>query len=194
MVGMTDAGDPTTADTWEHADDPDEIEELFPDVQPESEEDADRRRLERNLEARALDELNQAEEAEHRAMTEAFADEPNWQLVGETLADARVQLGISKREAARRAGLSDGAWRHLEKGVKWINRTKVHPNPKDENLIAAAKAVGLDPRILFDLARRTPPEALLASETPERLLEDLRRLSHADRDLVADLIRRLAGR
>ena len=122
-----------------------------------------------------------------------------WHAVGQTLREARLRLGISMREAARRAGLSDGAWRHLEAGEKVSYGTTILPNPRPENLIAAAKAVDLNPAVLFDKANRNLPEEYkyLASPRPEELTTDdgrsipLDGLSDADLELVVALVERL---
>lgn len=122
-----------------------------------------------------------------------------WQAVGRELTAARLRLGISKREAARRADLSDGAWRHLESGVKKAYGSLVLPNPRPENLIAAAKAVGLNPIVLFELADQHVPEELKfltvprasGIDTPDGESISLDGLSDADLDLVVTLIARL---
>jgi len=66
---------------------------------------------------------------------------------------------MSKREAARRAGISEGLWRQLETGARPLapGMTAL-VSPRDETLIAAADAVGLDPNELFRLAGRELPE------------------------------------
>jgi len=117
--------------------------------------------------------------------------EPSWGSVGETLKRARVRLGLSKREAAKRANLSDGAWRHLEAGVKFINGAVVYPNPRDENLVAAAQAVKVPPAVVFQLAARPLPKELVEAPTPDRMLESLMKLRASDRELVTGLIERL---
>lgn len=91
-------------------------------------------------------------------------DRNPWIDVGQRLGTARRQLRISKREAARRAGFSDGQWRVLEAGRRIVAKgIVVPPNPKDETLQGAAEAVGIDPAELFRLVGRdfvagaTPP-------------------------------------
>lgn len=126
------------------------------------------------------------------AEAQASRTSPSWQQVGETLKRARVRLGISKREAAKRANLSDGAWRHLEAGLKIVSGAVVHPNPRNENLVSAALAVKVPPAVLFELAARPLPSELVEAPSPDRLLESIQRLRAIDRDLVASLINRLA--
>lgn len=188
---MANHEDEGPADSWEGADEPDQLEQHYPPLSEEEE-------AERDAQRRAWIEQREDEEFVNRAEEEQAYQEyllgladPLWNEIGRRLGDARVKLGLSKREAARRSGLSDGAWRHLEAGVKYVGNAQVFPNPKDENLIAAARAVEIDPTDLFNLARRPVPKDLIGAPEPERLLEDLRRLSAMDRDLVAGLIRRL---
>jgi len=52
--------------------------------------------------------------------------------------------GMSKREAARRAGISEGRWRQVVTGVQSAGGTTIPVNPRRETLIAMAKAVQAD--------------------------------------------------
>lgn len=87
-----------------------------------------------------------------------------WRRVGQLLGEARRSLRpkVSKREAARRAGFSEITWRQLEAGERQLTKgVKVPPSPKDETLEAAARAVGLDPGIVFsEVGRRYEPPAM----------------------------------
>ncbi len=77
-------------------------------------------------------------------------------LVGTKLERARKARKLSKRAAAGLAGISEGLWRQLESGRRQVNRDVVVPvSPKDETLVAAARAVGLDPSKLLASAGRT---------------------------------------
>jgi len=86
-------------------------------------------------------------------------DRERWAAVGDLLRDARQGKGLSKRAAAEAAGFSEGLWRHLEMGVRLMYGQEISPNPRNENLAAAARAMGIDPRTLFEAAGRTwdPP-------------------------------------
>lgn len=113
--------------------------------------------------------------------------------VGKELGRARRALRISKREAARRAGVAEITWRQYEDGQRQIAPGQFVPvNPRDEKLEAAAGAVGLDPKPLFELAGRlydgaTPeptnmnryPGAAALSGKIERLPESKRRAIEA---------------
>jgi len=126
------------------------------------------------------------DEAEYRRY------EAGWRNLGWTLGQARQRMGLSKREAARRADLSDGAWRHLEAGSKQVYGRTVFPNPRPENLVAAAKAVGVAPAKLFDLVGREAPADLVGPTPGQDLAAELARLRPEDRQLVEQLIYRLS--
>jgi transcriptional regulator with XRE-family HTH domain len=115
-----------------------------------------------------------------------------WRRLGFTLGLARERMGLSKREAARRAGLSDGAWRHLEAGVKIAYGRTVLPNPRPENLVAAAKAVGLPPTKIFAIVGRQPPAGATEPTTEDQLAAEIRAPRPSDREFVEALIYRLS--
>lgn len=138
------------------------------------------------------------DELEDNSWENFVRHQEQWMAVGDALRQARMRLGISKREAARRADLSDGAWRHLESGTKKAYGTLVLPNPRPENLVAAARAVDLDPVVVFQLAGRHVPEELRYTGTsrPRALAGpdgaiSLDGLSDGDVELVTRLVDRL---
>ncbi len=177
MASDDKADDDTTADSWEHAEDPDEIVEILPEGWQER-----------------LEDPSDTWRGKYEPPTgEPDYFPPDWDAIGRVLWEARNRLGISKREAARRAGLSEGAWRHLEAGKKIVNRTAVDPNPRNENLVAAARAVEVRPELLFEMAGRELPPGLVEPPSEEQTIRDFRRLSHNDRQLVDRLITRLLG-
>ncbi len=110
-------------------------------------------------------------------------EEPDWEAVGKLLGAARRSLRLSKREAAVRAGFSEGLWRQLESGKRFVTGDLVlEPNPRDENLAAASRAVGLKPKEVFGLAgraRRAEDETFLlrTDESAEDLVAKIDRLS-----------------
>lgn len=85
------------------------------------------------------------------------SEHESWLMLGRALAAARTRKKLSKRAAAGAAGFSEGLWRHLEDGRRLIYGQWVYPNPRDENLIAAANAVDLDPREVFMIVDRRWP-------------------------------------
>ena len=183
---MADDDAPTTAEPWEHAHDPDEMEDIHRKFTP-------------GFKARTPIEEEAAEEAERRELLARDAEEewerrnpqPDWLALGRLIRQERIRLGISKREAARRAELSEAAWRHLEAGFKLIGETMVWPNPRNENLLAAAAAVEISPEVAFTYAARPMPEGLSVSPTPSALAERIQALDPTDRALVESLISRL---
>lgn len=60
---------------------------------------------------------------------------------GELLDRARVALGITQREAARRAKISEGRWRQVVTGVQRQGGVSIPVNPKPSTLAAMARAV-----------------------------------------------------
>ncbi|HEY5111467.1 MAG TPA: hypothetical protein VII67_03955 [Acidimicrobiales bacterium] len=83
-----------------------------------------------------------------------------WAVVGRELYLGRKRFQISKREAARRAGISEALWRQLEGGGAMLTPGLFVPNPRAANLVAAAQAVEIDPERLFDLLGRDAPEGI----------------------------------
>lgn len=78
-----------------------------------------------------------------------------WEAVAQLLRDRRKAQGLSKRAAAKRAGFSEGTWRMLEVGHRQVAAgMTVPPNPTDENLEAAARALAIDPERIFVMVGR----------------------------------------
>lgn len=106
-------------------------------------------------------------------------DSETWRAgPGAMLRSAREARRYSKRKAANLAGISEGLWRQLENGERPITAgVSVPVTPRDDTLLAAALAVGVDPAALFTAAGRPPPPqppeadvqiaALAGSLTPE---------------------------
>lgn len=116
------------------------------------------------------------------------SDEPT-DPVGRLLWQGRQRLRLSQRKAAESAGFSATQWRHMEAG----QRPSGEPvNPTDENLEAAALAVGLDPGEVFDAAGRSyapTPRAPVVVEpvTMEQLLDVMRQVA-AQVERLADVL------
>lgn len=81
-----------------------------------------------------------------------------WAEIGRSLYLGRKHLQISKREAARRAGISEALWRQLEGGGEMMTTGTFLPNPRSDNLVAAALAVGQDPVEFFERLGREAPD------------------------------------
>ncbi len=111
-----------------------------------------------------------------------------WRTVAEILSEARTRLGLSKRQAARRAGISEGTWRQLERGPTLQNNTLYVNQTRPENLYAAAQAVGVDPKVLFDLFDEKVPEGIDFTPYDDRLARKIAKLAVRDRDIVERLV------
>jgi transcriptional regulator with XRE-family HTH domain len=95
-----------------------------------------------------------------RQALETDAERRAWAIIGRRLYLGRKQFRISKREAARRAGISEALWRQLEGGGEMLETGSFVPNPRDENLVAAAQAVGENPEVFFEALGRNLPEGI----------------------------------
>lgn len=71
---------------------------------------------------------------------------------GYLLDRARVALGISQREAARRAKISEGRWRQVVTGVQRQGGVSVPVNPKAATVAAMARAVEADVAAVLEAA------------------------------------------
>ena len=121
-----------------------------------------------------------------------------WVEFGRWLAEQREQRGLRRRDAARRAKVSETLWRDLETGRKEaIGAIRLLPNPSADVLerVAAALEVPVED-VLARIGRpaRQPRSSVPRSGTSP--VEDdgsllgvkLRRLSERDRALVERLV------
>lgn len=116
--------------------------------------------------------------------------------LGEYITDQRGTMSI--REAARRAGISEGRWRQVELGYQKMAgglEAPVHPRP--ETVVAMCKAVAADPQKGLELAgHRADQYKWLLSGGTEMLadadrLEWFPKLSLEEREaVIAELQRR----
>jgi transcriptional regulator with XRE-family HTH domain len=111
-----------------------------------------------------------------------------WARIGRLLYQGRRSRQISKREAARRAGISEALWRLLEDGGRDVSGRLVLPNPRPENLLAATLAVGMDPQIVFEEADLELPSTFVTEMYDDRLAHKITQLSERDRTLVEKLV------
>lgn len=110
-----------------------------------------------------------------------------WAFIGDRLYQGRKKFQISKREAARRAGISEALWRQLEGGGAMVKPGLFLPNPRPENLVAAAQAVDEDPEVFFEALGKDVPEGIerfAASGFTVRF----NRLDHRDQYIVIQLV------
>lgn len=85
--------------------------------------------------------------------------------VGTMLELARRERRLSKRAAAREAGFTEAVWRQLEQGHRSLQGQLLVTNPRDDTLEAAALAVGLAPKRVFEAAGRPYVPSVVAVST-----------------------------
>ena len=120
-----------------------------------------------------------------------------WVEFGRWLVEQREERGLRRRDAARRAKISEALWRDLETGRKEaIGGIRLLPNPSQDVLERVAGALELPVEDVLArvgrgaLSRRRPAVADLpkADEDGSLLSIKLRRLSDRDRLLVEALV------
>jgi transcriptional regulator with XRE-family HTH domain len=122
-----------------------------------------------------------------------------WVEFGRWLAEQRESRGLRRREAARRAKVSETLWRDLETGRKEaVGAIRLLPNPSADVLERIAAALELPVEdVLARIGRpaRSPRSSAASSQGPNRAEDDgallgvkLRRLSERDRALVESLV------
>ena len=125
---------------------------------------------------------------DHEKIAWGLPDTVGWRTVAEILGAARKRLKLSKRQAARRAGISEGTWRQLERGPTLEGGTIYINQARPENLFAAARAVGVDPKMVFGAFDEEVPEGLDFTPYDDRLAKKISQLSVRDRDIVERLV------
>ena len=122
-----------------------------------------------------------------------------WVEFGRWLAEQREQRGLRRRDAARRAKVSETLWRDLETGRKEaIGAIRLLPNPSADVLERVAGALELPVEdVLARIGRPArPPRSSTGSGPGTARTEDdgsllgvkLRRLSERDRTVVERLV------
>jgi transcriptional regulator with XRE-family HTH domain len=119
-----------------------------------------------------------------------------WVEFGRWLAEQREERGLRRRDAARRAKVSESLWRDLETGRKEaIGAIRLLPNPSAEVLERVAGALELPLEdVLARIGRPTRPARPPASHASRNeddgslLAVKLRRLSDRDRALVERVV------
>ena len=119
------------------------------------------------------------------------AEAQGWFWIGGHMYQGRKRLGISKREGARRARISEALWRILESGGRAVDSKWVLPNPRPENLYAVAEVIGLPPQYLFEAVDQEMPPALTRATSDVELAKKITLLADPDRELVDRLVDRL---
>ena len=71
---------------------------------------------------------------------------------GRLIQTAREDTGLSKRQAAQRAGISEAWWRQIESGYKSVEGKPVRANVPEKALVSAAVAVRADVKAVLAAA------------------------------------------
>lgn len=109
--------------------------------------------------------------------------------VGVLIERGRTAKGLTKRKAARAAGFDEAVWRQIEEGYRLIQGNRVPANPRDENLEAAARVVGLDPAAVFEAAGRPFDRAPIEISASGVDLDELAREDPEQYEAIMDLAR-----
>lgn len=114
--------------------------------------------------------------------------EQAWPL-GEALKTARQRMHLGIAKAAERAGMSQGQWHMIERGRRAVAGGHKPYTPAAVHVIAAARAVAVDPRRALELAGYVPNDfaAELAdpgSITSGELLQKIGQLTAGQRAAV----------
>lgn len=127
----------------------------------------------------------------------AVDESQQWVEFGRWLAEQREERGLRRREAARRAKISEALWRDLETGRKEaIGGIRLLPNPSHDVLERVAATLELPADEVFArVGRATAGRATRAAGSVPKPADDggllavkLRRLSERDMLLVERLV------
>lgn len=127
---------------------------------------------------------------------------PDTTPLGELIEQAREEKGLSKREAARRAGISEGRWRQVVSGQQKSGNVTIRVNPRPATIVAMARAVGVDEKKAMDAAGYTSwipqfapaVEHVDAIDVPaddpvEALIEEIYANAHMPEERKQELVR-----
>jgi transcriptional regulator with XRE-family HTH domain len=130
----------------------------------------------------------------------AVDESRQWEEFGRWLVEQREERGLRRRDAARKAKVSEAVWRDLETGRKEaIGGIRLLPNPSKEVLTRVAAALDLPVEdLLTRIGRSTRSSSALSRsaatdgrETDDDgglLLLKLKRLSDRDRRVVETVV------
>jgi transcriptional regulator with XRE-family HTH domain len=124
--------------------------------------------------------------------------------LGDVLERAREALGLSKREAARQAGISEGRWRQVVSGYQRQGDVMVPVNPRRATVVGMARAVGVPEDEALRAAGlevfanvgdgvgvRDNVTAVLTREPVERLIEDIYGDDRIPEERKHEMVRRI---
>ncbi len=115
------------------------------------------------------------------------ANGAGWEKLGGIVESRREALGLTKTEAAKRAGVSLSMWRLVESG-----RYSAATNP---TLMKMAGALGIDPPALLEVVgRRSGAEETVDYMESLAAVLDTIPLTEAQRSLLVSLVRELTDK
>ena len=120
-----------------------------------------------------------------------------WVEFGTYLRQQRDNVGLSRREAARRSKVPESVWKDLETGHKTsYGGVRVLPNPGAEVLAKMAKVLELSPEELSRHVGRFSSKPKSGSASGSRdgvsaLTAKIARLNNRDRQLVESLVEQM---
>ena len=110
-----------------------------------------------------------------------------WAELSRVMSQRRDELGLSRREAARRARVTEKAWKLLESGTGVTRGSvRIMPNVSAAELERIADALELPPDDLAGTMQHT-----VGAVPADSLCARIALLGHADRRLVEHLVERL---
>jgi len=114
----------------------------------------------------------------------------DWPL-GRELRRRRDDAGLSQRQAAARAGISESKWRQLEHGTMTMSGQAVHVKPRPTTVAAAARAVGLPVARALELSGESPtehPDLLVDAAPADDRVPGFAALTERQRAAVVELV------
>ena len=117
-----------------------------------------------------------------------------WVEFGVYLRQQRDNVGLSRREAARRSKVPEATWKDLENGHKTsYGGVRVLPNPGSDVLAKIAKVLELSPEELNRHVGRLTNKSRPASASSSRdgttpLAQKIARLGDRDKRLIESLV------
>jgi len=117
-----------------------------------------------------------------------------WVEFGIYLRQQRDNVGLSRREAARRSKVPESVWKDLETGQKTsYGGVRVLPNPAPDVLAKMANVLELEPEELSRHVGRLSSKSRSSSASASRdgvsaLTAKIARLNERDRHLVESLV------
>jgi transcriptional regulator with XRE-family HTH domain len=122
-----------------------------------------------------------------------------WVEFGHWLVEQRERIGLNRRDAAKRAGISLTAWKDMESGYKTAyGGVRVLPNLGEDVLEKVATALELSAdEVMKHVGRinskRSSGTPKATSDAASRLVQKIVRLDERDRRLIEHLVNEMLG-